>query len=113
MRDKHGAEAVQAWFESLEDEAVGYGRAVCDHLIWKSFAARTAGRDLGVDRLFALRCIQRDASGFARYAGLRSRQLAGVERAIRRLCDDLEPQLEQLLPTSARATEAVTRDVAE
>jgi hypothetical protein len=36
-----------------------------------------------------------------------------VERAIRRLCDDLEPQLEQLLPTSARATEAVTRDVAE
>jgi acyl-CoA oxidase len=110
MRDRHGAEAARAWFESLEDEALGYGRAVCDHLIWKSFAARAAGRDLGVDRLFALRCIQRDASGFARYAGVRSRQLVGVERAIRRLCDDLEPQLEQLLPTSARATKAVMRD---
>lgn len=115
MRGKHGPEAAHTWFESLEDDALGYGRAVCDHLIWRSFDEQAAGRDLGVDRVFALRCIQRDASGFARYAGLRFSQLAAVDGTLRRLCDALESDLEQLLPTSTRVAppERAMLDVAE
>lgn len=100
MRGKHGPEAASLWLESLEDEALGYGRALSDHLIWQHFEQLAGGRDLGVDRVFALRCIQRDGSGFARFARLGTAQLAGVDQALHRLCEALEPELDQLLPGS-------------
>ncbi|MCZ7678289.1 MAG: acyl-CoA dehydrogenase family protein [Sandaracinaceae bacterium] len=106
MRGKHRSEAVHAWFESFEDDALAYGRALCDRLVWDSFGQQTGDLDLGVDRLFALRCVRRDASGFARHAGLRSRQLALVDRAIQRLCDALEPQLDRLLPSKPAVAHA-------
>lgn len=106
IRGKHGSEAAHAWFESFEDDALGYGRALSDRLIWESFARLAGDLDLGVDRLFALRCVRRDASGFARHARLRSRQLALVDQEIRRLCDALEPQLDGLLPATQQLARA-------
>lgn len=102
LRGLHGAEAAAEWLESLEDEALGYARALSDWLVWRSFAEHVGHGDLGVDRLFALRCIQRDASGFARFAGLRASQLASVDQAIARLCDALVPELDRLLPAASR-----------
>lgn len=106
LRGKHGRAATAAWFESLEDEALAYGRALSDHLVWQHFQRLAAGRDLGVDRVFALRCIQRDASAFARFAGLGARQLTSLDRVLRRWCDRLEPQLERLLPAPAPVAES-------
>lgn len=101
LSGKHGAEATELWFETLEDDVLAYGRAICDRLVWTQFQEQAGTLDLGVDRLFALRCIQRDGAGFARYAALRSSQLARIDRTIRQLCDALEPRLEQLLPGPA------------
>ena len=106
LRKRRGAAATAAWFEELEDEVLSYAQAVCDHLVWRNFDEQAAGRDLGVDRLFALRCIQRDPSGFARFTTLRARHLARVPREIRRLCDALEAQLDRLLPAQAPAEPA-------